>query len=354
MRIPINPDHLACFAGSGRPFYLLTTAEHASKFEVAPPAGTVLFNPERSLAASLKDTTPDDGDVLVVAPGTFLVSPDEGDDLGGRRVCVMPCGSTPVTAEQIRHGVATLASTDPKAQQARAETFFEALEDAATLTLTDALRGTSCGFDAADDRLSWHQQAGPLAPGEQQIAPAGELAVFPGEITSFTPEQTLPLTGELSLRGWPIVHGGYRDDLGDEQAALYDALLPLHAEPVRLAIADGRITDCVPLTPAAQRPAAALTALFEDDPRYRVIWELGFGINPDVTVQPGNCGLNEVYGGRHGVVHLGLGLTPWSRFALTFLCPDTTLVADDGQAILGPPLRTGRVNRRKSSSCGCT
>ncbi len=354
MRIPIDPDHLACFAGTGRPFFLLTNAEDASRFEVSAPAEVALLDPARGLAANLREATPGDADVLVIAPGVFLASPEDGDDAGARRVCVMPCGSTPVTFDQVRHGVAALESADPLAQQARAEAFFTALEEAVSLRLTDGLRGTTCGFDVAEEKLSWHQQAGPLAPGEQQIAPAGELAVFPGDITSFTPEQTLPLAGELCLRGWPIVHGGYRDDLAGEQAALYDALLPLHAEPVRLTIEAGRITDCTPLTPGARRPAAALTALFQDDPRYRVIWELGFGINPDVVLQPGNCGLNEVYGGRHGVVHLGLGLTPWSRFALTFLCPDTTLVADESQAILGPPLRTGRVNRRKSPSCGCT
>ncbi|MBV9447809.1 MAG: hypothetical protein JO345_18140 [Streptosporangiaceae bacterium] len=354
MRIPIDPGHLTCFSGAGRPFFLFTTADYVPCLDVAPAARTLLLDPARSLAANLRDTTPDDGDVLVIAPGLFLASPAEGDDLGGRRVCVMPCGSTPVTAGQVAHGVVALRSADPEAQQARAEAFFAAIENASALTLTDRPRRTACGFDATGDHLSWHQQAGPLAPGEQQIGPAGELAVFPGEITSFTPDRTLPLDGELCLRGWPIVHGGYRDDLADEQAALYQALLPLHAEPVRLTIEDGRITGCAPLTPGARQPAAALTALFQDDPRLRVIWELGFGINPDVTLQPGNCGLNEVYGGRHGVVHLGLGLTPWTRFALTFLCPDTTLVADDARAILGPPPLAGRVNRRKSASCGCT
>jgi hypothetical protein len=174
------------------------------------------------------------------------------------------------------------------------------------------------------------------------------------EITGFDPSARLALDGSLTLRGQPIVHAGYDDTLVRRQAALYQHLLPLATTAVIVDIADGVITACRPGEPgpAGLELVRVLDDLFTADPRYRVIWELGFGINTDMRIFSANCGLNEPFGGSDGVVHIGLGLTPFTEFALTFLCPSTALTDKSGTRLIGgSPIR--KINRTRSASCGC-
>jgi hypothetical protein len=182
------------------------------------------------------------------------------------------------------------------------------------------------------------------------------------EITEFDTSRRLGLNGSLTLLGWPIVHGGYDPALAPEQARLFEGLLPLRQHAIVVTADDGWIVGCRPAasTPQARAVAAVLDELLDSDPRYRVVWELGFGINTSMSVQAGNCGCNEVYGGRNGVVHFGLGLTPYTSFALTSLCPLTTLIDDAGSVLIGDPNRNGRSNgrtsrikRTRSANCGC-
>lgn len=310
------------------------------------------------LTTVLQAGLPDRADVLVVCPGLFVTSPSAAAIGDERRVAIMPCGSTPTTRENIRYFLDVIERTDPAAQADRAERFFSAVSDAKELLLVDVERGTTCRFDPGDDD-DWNQQAGPLAWGEQQIAPAGELSVLPTEITQFDSARALALSGALTLRGWPIVHAGYEMALADEQAELYDKLVPLHRNPVIVDIEAGVIVACRPGADTAKAAAAAavLDNLLTRDPRYRTVWELGFGINTAMSVVPGNCGLNEPYGGTDGVIHIGLGLTPFTRFALTFLCPDSALTDQTGTSLIGQQLGSAparrRIKRTYEASCGC-
>ncbi|GAA3044087.1 hypothetical protein GCM10020000_24500 [Streptomyces olivoverticillatus] len=118
----------------------------------------------------------------------------------------------------------------------------------------------------------------------------------------------------------------------------------------------GGVIEDVTAPDAAARPAAeALDALLGTEPLYRTIWELGFGINTTTEIIPANCGPNEVHGASHGVVNLGLGVTPTTRFALAFLCPRSSLLTPDGTPVLGArrAVRRGRMRRVSSASCGC-
>lgn len=351
------------------PFVLVTDAELASRFvidETASRPGTTIVpcGPTDKLGDVLA-ALPDDADVLVVRPRAFLTSPNVGS-LARQRIAVMPCGSTPMTDQHVAYFLTVLERTNPVEQAKRADAFFDAVGNATSLRLVptgpDAPPGEACTFDAHGEHYEWNQQAGPLGPGEQQIAPAGELSVLPMAITDFDPSRHLALDGTFTLRGWPIVHAGYNAGLLGEQAALFESLLPLTRHAVAITIADGTITEVRPRSaePAGQAVARALDELLNAEPHYRAVWELGFGINTTMSVQPANCGCNEVYGGTDGVVHLGLGLTPYTRFALTFLCPDTALVDDTGTALIGMTpgattsvRRTSRIRRTRSASCGC-
>ncbi len=353
--IMVRPKRYRSFGAGAREFCLVADTDLAAAYEIDADgyehASAVPIGGTDRLDDVLRSAVPDPADVLVICRRSFVTSPGESA-MGGRRMIVMPCASTPVTSEQIQYFLSVLEATDPQAQARRAEAFFTAVESAESLLLTDA--ATKCRFEALAGDYAWNQQAGPLAPGEQQIAPPGELSVLPMEITDFDPSAGFALDGSLTLCGQPIVHAGYDDTLVRRQAILYQRLRPLTSTPVIVDVAAGVITACRPGEPgpAGLELVKALDRLFTADPRYRVIWELGFGINTDMRLFPANCGLNEPFGGSDGVVHIGVGLTPFTEFALTFLCPSTVLADESGSRLIGgTPIR--KINRTRSASCGC-
>ncbi|MCC3770750.1 hypothetical protein [Streptomyces sp. UNOC14_S4] len=364
----VRPAAYRQFAGTEEPsqgkraFCLVTDAAVADGFVIEGPHGyaearIVAARPEDTLQSLLTTRVPEAADLLVVRPGAFVTSPDPAA-VGARRISVMPCGSTPVEEGHLRYFLSVLERTDPDAQAARADRFLAGLEQAATdggLRIVDTAQGTSCAVGLDGPELEVNLQAGRLGPGEQQIAPSGEISILPRPITDFDPACRLALDGELTLRGWPIVHAGYDPALDGPQDDLFRQLLPLHRHPVVVTVVAGSVTACRPGTdhPAAAGAAKALDALLDADERYRTVWELGFGIHTDMAAVPANCGLNEVYGAVDGAVHLGLGLTPFTRFALTFLCPGSAVVDGTGAVLLGASATTRRLRRTNRAGCGC-
>jgi len=360
MKITIAPAEIGQFGGAGNTFCLVTTEARIDDFVLAPDGAyrnllTLPLPTGADLADLLADQVPQDADVLVVCPDRFLASPSQ-EAIAGRRLAVIPAGSTPLTWEQVRYFLQVAERNDVVQQGKVADTFFESAERASELRITDASHGTAAVFEHRAGDYSWNQQAGPLGAGEQQILPAGELSVLPVDITGFDPDARLAISGSLTLRGWPIVHRyDVPDDLVD-QHRLFTVLRDLVTHPVILHVVDGVIERHEATDAGGNCVAATLQDLFDADPRYRTIWELGFGINTDLDVLPGNCGPNEVYGAIDGAFHLGLGLTPTTRFALTFSCPGSSLTTPAGQVVLGAGprgTRTGTLRRTSSASCGC-
>ncbi|MGW1073719.1 hypothetical protein [Streptomyces sp. NPDC002537] len=357
--LAVHPAAYRQFTAPEGTFCLITDESTAGDFVIEGPhdyaeALVVAAGPEDTLQSLLETRVPDTADLLVIRPGTFVTSPDPAA-VGARRIAVVPCGSTPVEKGHLRYFLSVLERTDPAAQAARADRFLTGLEEADELRIVDAGMGTSCAVGLGDPDLEVNLQAGPLGPGEQQIAPSGEISVLPLPITGFDADRRLDLDGELTLHGWPIVHAGHDPALARPQEDLFRQLLPLHRHPVVVTVTAGAIMACRPGTahPAAAAAAKALDALLDADERYRPVWELGFGIHTDMATVPANCGLNEVYGATNGVVHLGLGLTPFTRFALTFLCPGSAVVDGTGEVLLGATASPRRLRRTNRAGCGC-
>jgi hypothetical protein len=311
--------------------------------------------PSTSLGELLVESVPADAHVLAVCPGRFLDSPSPRE-LGKRKLVILPAGSTPLTPEHIRYYLQSAARTDIALQERTAEMFFEQVESSTGLTIVDDSTGSEADFDHTVGECVWNQQAGVLEPGEQQIFPAGKLSVTADDITTFRPDaRLLGLRGDLTLHGWPIVHRHADPAAAGGQHRLFEALACLVSPPAILRVDAGRIENVSARTPGARPAVEALNRLLADDERYRVIWELGFAINSGTEVIPANCGPNEVYGAAGGLVNLGIGITPTTRYALAFLCRSSSLLASDGTAVLGPrkAIPRGRMQRVSSASCGC-
>ena len=360
-KVRIRPDLLRQFGPAGdAAFVLVVTAELLPDVELEARTSyreqSLLVLPQAEpLESFIAASVPEPAHLLVIAPGRVVTSPR---DIGRRKMLVVPCGSTPSSVASIAASIRAAEQTDPQAQDERASAFFDAVGDAERLEIADVLNGTSATFEHQDKPYGWNAQLGFVDWGEQQIVPSGEISVLPANIMTFEPEGRLALSGSLTFLGEPIVHDGPARAAAAAQEAAYRGISGLRSAPLAADVVDGEIRALRPLTPGAAAAAETLEALFAEDERYRILWELGVGLNESLAVTPENCATNEVYGGVGGRVHIGLGLTTATRFALTLPCNGSTLLASNGMLLAGEPPAPPRprrlaVARNVRAGCGC-
>jgi hypothetical protein len=355
--VPIRPGRLRQLgAPGGAVFCLVASPAILPYVEVEPDGGyedylTIPYGPGDSFADLLRDRVPPRAHLLVVSPDRLFESPPPAL-LGERKLLAMACNSTPTAPETVAHFVDVLERSDPDRQAELADRFFAIAEDSDQLEVVDDTYGTRAVFRHLDRDYEWNQQAGVLAWGEQQVVPGGELSALPAGIMSFDPDLRLALDGEIALRGLPILHSGAASFTRADQARIYADLATVRDAAVVATIDDGAVTALRATAPAAEPAAAMLTAMFDVDGRYRVVWELGFGINTAMAPAPGNVAMNEVWGGTNGQFHVGLGLTPFTQYALIVICPGTRVLGVDGQVLAGSKRRAIEV-KRDGTGCGC-
>jgi hypothetical protein len=362
-RVIVRPERYRQFgAPEGASFYLVTNPDLLDRFVIH--AGSLYRRTEKlgfdagDSVEDLLQAVPDRAHLLVISPGWLFSSPTP-DQLGpDRKLVAMPSNSTPTSLEAIAHFLEAMERTDPGAQQAFADRFFEVAESSDQLEIIDDRHQTRAVFQHLAADYEWNLQAGVLDWGGQQIAPGGEISALPAQVMRFDPNLRLQIEGELALCGQPIVHSGMPSFSRGDQARLYERLATAREHAVVATVRGGVVAEVRPTHPDAGPAAGMLESLFQVDSRYRVIWELGIGINTALSLLPGNLGMNEVYGGTNGTVHCGFGLTPFTQYAIIVLCPLTRLCGRDGSVLAGPPA-TGpeggkrRIIRRTTAACAC-
>jgi hypothetical protein len=337
--ITIRPERLRQFGDpTGSVFCLVTNTDLMSAITVECTGGyadhaTFAFDPG-DVFVDVLARLPQRAHVLVVSPGCFFESPPPAL-LGERKLMGMACNSTPTTLDTIAHFVGVMERTDPAEQEAFAERFFAIAEDADHLEVIDEEHGTTLRFDHFSEDYEWNQQAGFIGWGEQQIVPSGELSVLPVQILEFDESLRLALNGELVLHGYPILHNGRPSFTRADQARVHADLSAITEHAIVATVTDGAITTLRATSSGAAPAVAMLEAMFRVDSRYRLVWEIGHAINTSLVILPGNHAMNEVYGGTHGAIHFGLGLTPYTQYHLDVICPGSVVRADDGRVLLG-------------------
>ena len=340
--IVVHPDRIRQFgATDGCTFCLVTNPDLRSHFAVEPSGDYCahrieLVEREEDFPLLLQQL-PEPCHVLVASPGCFFQSPPP-ELIGRRKLIAMACNSTPTDLRSIAHFLEIIERTDPDVLQDFSERFFGLAEASEWLEIVDEEHGTCARFEHFRQELEWNQQAGPLAWGEQQIAPMGEISVLPVFIRSFDADLRLPIDGEICMFGHPILHNGTPSFLRSDQARLHQRLLSMREEPLVATVRGGEIVDLRAGSPAGRDALAALEAMFAVDSRYRIVWEVGFAINTFHRILPGNHAMNEVYGGVNGCLHWGLGLTPFTQYHLDVICPSTRVVGSRGDLLLGNPV----------------
>lgn len=360
-KLLITPASIRQFgAADGATFCLITNPEIFDQFSIAESPGyadyrTIPFTDGETFQTILDERIPEKAHVLVVSPYVFFQSPKQ-DFLGKqRKLIAMACNSTPTDFETISHFLKVLERTDPDAQEAFAERFFEVGGKAKYLRIVDPVNGTSARFDHQDESYFWSEQAGHIDYGQQQLAPPGEISVLPLRIQDFDEQLDLEVNGTVAFQGRPILHNGTPSFQRSDQRRLHGELSTMEKAPVIAHVRSGHI-ERIEATSEVARPAAeVLQALFRVDTRYRKIWELGFAINTRHELLAGNTAMNETFGGSDGTLHFGLGLTPYTQYHLDIICPFTQVLTDSNEALIGGLTEQpqSRMRRHKSAGCVC-
>lgn len=283
----------------------------------------------------MKQDVPENSHILVVLPNVYFKSPPAAILGKKRKLGVLACSSTPSNVDSIQHFIQVAENTDPVSQDAFADRLFSLGEKTESLFFYDKNTKTKAVFKHLHDHFSWHEQIGILDWGQQQLFPSGEISVLPVNVFDQNIESALDVTGELTFKGTAILHSGTPSFTHIDQQRLYEDLATLNDDSVIVSLKHGHITSLKASSNKSLPAVRALEALMYVDSRYSVLLEIGLGVNTNHKLVSGNSAMNEVYGGRKGVVHLGLGLTPYTQYHIDILCPDTILYTKEEQWILG-------------------
>lgn len=356
MSVPvvIDPGRLSQFGSAeGNVFCLITNPEIADQISINRDAPytdylTVMLGEGDKFDDVLLREVPESAHVVVVSPEHFFASP-EAEILGPRRKLIaLACNSTPTSMETIRHFIDVMHRTSAAEQGAFSDRFFDLAETTDHLVYVDEKHGTRALLDHTREDLVWNQQAGPLDWGEQQLVPSGEISVLPINIMEFDEHLNLPLDGDIAFRGYPILHGGEQSYTREDQARIYGNLAALNKYAVVASVEQGRMTSIRPFEPEAAPLVRMLETLFAVDSRYELIWEIGHAMNTSLDILAGNHAMNETYGGTHGCLHFGLGITPFTQYHLDIVAPDITVYTEAGEIMLG--LRGGSPTDRLAAA----
>lgn len=340
-KIVVRPGRLRSFGDSkDSDFYLVTEPAYRGAFEIEPDpkyraCEIVEYDGSVEFAAVLSEQIPQSCHVLVILPGFYFKSPSPAVLGPRRKLGVMACFSTPTSVEAIRHFLRMAEQTDPDEQDRRAEDFFARGERAEALRFVDHRYGTAAVFEHLPDNLSWHEQIGVLHWGQQQLLPSGEISVLPVQVFGQNIDTQLEFNGTLALQGTPVLHAGSPSFLPRDQARLFAELACLQDHAVIATLEKGAIVALEATDVSCRRAEQMLAAMFAVDSRYRTLLEIGFGINTGLQLFPGNAAMNEVYGGREGTVHFGLGLIPYTQYHLDLICPGTHVESTAGDVVFG-------------------
>jgi hypothetical protein len=339
--VTVKPGRLSQFGPSeGAVFCLITNPEITDQIVIEPSAAysdvmRIMYGPDDDLDELFLHHVPQNSHILSISPERFFSSPDPSVLGERRKLIAMACNSTPTSLETISHFLRVIEKTSAVEQGEFSDRFFDAAEETEYLEYVDERHGTSAILQHLAEGLVWNQQAGPLEWGEQQIVPPGEISVLPIEIREFDTAVSLPLNGQITLRGHPILHNGTPSFTRADQQRVRDELAAMEDHAVIADVVGGRITAIRPYEDGSTPAVRMLEAMFAVDSRYRHVWEIGHALNTSLELLPGNHAMNEVYGGTHGCLHWGIGLTPFTQYHLDVISPGTTVLDDRGRVILG-------------------
>jgi hypothetical protein len=254
-----------------------------------------------------------------------------------RKLLIFPCNSAPSSVEAIEHFLRCGENVSPIVQEEAADQFFSECEAATSLCLIDDTQKTRAKFQHISELYGWHEQLGFINWGEQQVFPSGEIACFlvPLKGINKLPKIKFNLNGEISLKGYPVVHSGTPSFQRKDQQRIFEKLSTFQEHALVATTEKGVITNLRSTHPNANPALKMLEDLFTVDSRFRQIFEIGFSLKNKVSIWKGNVAMNESYGGDAGCIHFGIGMLPFTQYHIDIVCPSTKVYNSENEKILG-------------------
>jgi hypothetical protein len=282
---------------------------------------------------------------VITTDSTFQSPPASA--VAKAKLGVLPLYSTGFSWAKLRAALSIIGGTDFADQHRRARKVVAALDEGETVTFLGSASTSLQLRTWAGRQLHFFDQSGPIGWGRQSVLPGGELSLLTDGHGQYSADANFLLDGDLVVATAPVVHRGgcpcaiarlrlegdtraagactMRDRVTDARLRdVFSALEHAARRPALLHIRGGFIEQAASL--GVQSPfVAALDALFVEDPRYRKIHEIGFGLNPASTYRAGiNFLPNEMVSGAH----FGLGLTPFTEFHIDLVSPGMQVTAN--------------------------
>jgi hypothetical protein len=218
--------------------------------------------------------------------------------------------------------------TDYQGELALENKLISCLEEADSVVLATPDLGTSARLRHQESEY-WFSLHGPLRWGDQTVLPTGELSTLADDSGQYHPGSRLALSGEVVLKGSPIIHRGDPSVSLHDTNETYSRLASMEDVPVIARISGGWIQEFRAPTPDSRRLRDAFTALVEAEPRYRKVHEFGLGTHLGCAQRiRGNFHPNERWPG----IHLGLGLGHYTPFHIDLALTEVQVFLESASA----------------------
>jgi hypothetical protein len=323
-------------------FYLVTNSHLKDVFVIEEDTSykdfkILIYDPGDDFVELLKGKTTEPAHIVVITPDCLIESvPPE--HLGLRRkLLIFPCNSAPSSVEVIEHFLRCGENISPIEQERASDQFFLKCEGTKRLQFIDDIQETKAEFHHVREFYGWHEQLGTIDWGGQQVFPSGEISCFlvPLKGINKLPDAKFDLTGEIALKGYPVVHSGPPSFLREDQMRIYERLSTFKDYALIATVEKGTITALRSTHPNAEPALQMLEDLFVVDSRFRKIFEIGFSLKNSISIWDGNVAMNESYGGEKGCIHFGLGMLPFTQYHIDIVCPNTKVRNIENKTIFG-------------------
>lgn len=360
--ISIYPSRFKQFGNtSGNSFCLITNSDCLDKFDLVQEGSynsyyKLPYDEGDDFSLLLSKKIPENSHIIVISPHCLIhsVAPET---LSKRKLLIFACNSAPTTLDSIEHFLRCGEKTNPAEQEQLAHEFFQVAEETELLKLRDDQYNTTATFHHLDEAYGWHEQLGVLDWGEQQVFPSGEIACFLVPLKAKTIDEQIrfDINGEIALIGSPVLHSGPPSFQLSDQERIYQQLATIRNHALIATVKNGEITDLNCTDKAARRSHEMLTAMFDVDSRYRIIYEVGFALNHHVKTIAANSAMNEVSAGKKGSVHFGIGMLPYTQYHLDIICPETRVLDQNNKFFFGFEQEKfiKKIKRNRSGACPC-
>ncbi len=344
-------------------FCLVVEEQYADAFTVAPGAGYTHHAVLRAAGASLMEllagALPDDADVLVIATRADLAATSAQGIGTGRTLAVLTAQANHNRLDDVGRLLTALEHSDPDQQEAAVDRIRTAVATGGPLRIEDELTGSAAVVDDPAALTLDAGHAGRFRPGVAHTAPGGWVTLS----ADGGPSAPLGMSGQLAVKGRPIVLANGRPLEDPHRQDVYERLLPITHYPLVLTLNEGTVADikAVKGDGGAETAVRTLRGLFDECHSYRSISGLGFGVNSAIEVVRANAEANRARAGAdEATAHIVLGAVPST--SLEVILPiDTSTMRDARGTVLavGPDAHGAgatprrRLNRVSSASCGC-